>query len=68
MLNDFRTHRHRVRYHGLRQKELTIGSDIVEAARKTYAGERLKRSGMRWSIASRQAVLMHYNRRQVENR
>ncbi len=40
----------------LRRQGLIIGSGIVEAANKTHISERLKRSGMRWGIASGQAV------------
>ena len=53
----FRTHRHRMNYAVLRAKGLPIGSGIVEAANKTHIGERLKKSGMRWSMAGGQAVL-----------
>ena len=57
ILNDFRKHRHRMRYHELRRQGLIIGSGIVEAANKTHISERLERSGMRWGIAGGQAVL-----------
>jgi hypothetical protein len=53
----FREHRHRMPYARLRSQLLPIGSGVVEAACKTLATERLKRSGMRWRQAGGQAIL-----------
>jgi len=53
----FREHRHRMPYARLRSQNLPIGSGVVEAACKTLATERLKRSGMRWRQAGGQAIL-----------
>ena len=53
----FRKHRHRMRYHALKQQGIAIGSGIVEAANKTLVTQRMKRSGMRWCIVGGQAVL-----------
>ena len=53
----FRKHRHRMRYHALKEEGIAIGSGVVEAACKTLVAQRLKRSGMRWRIAGGQAVL-----------
>jgi hypothetical protein len=53
----FREHRHRMPYARLRSQNLPIGSGVVEAACKTLATQRLKRSGMRWSQAGGQAIL-----------
>ena len=39
------------------QRGLPIGSGVMEAACKTLATERLKRSGMRWREAGGQAIL-----------
>ena len=39
------------------QRGLPIGSGVVEAACRTLATERLKRSGMRWREAGGQAIL-----------
>ena len=36
---------------------LPIGSGVVEATCKTLVTERLKRSGMRWSVRGGQAIL-----------
>ena len=38
-------------------QNLPIGSGVVEAACKTLATERMKRSGMRWRQAGGQAIL-----------
>ena len=53
----FRKHRHRMRYHALKEEGIAIGSGVVEAACKTLVAQRLKRSGMRWRIVGGQAVL-----------
>ena len=53
----FRKHRHRMRYHALKEEGVAIGSGVVEAACKTLVVQRLKRSGMRWRIVGGQAVL-----------
>lgn len=46
-----------MRYKELLDAKLPIGSGIVEAACKTLATERLKRSGMRWGEEGCQAIL-----------
>jgi hypothetical protein len=53
----FREPRHRMPYARLRAQHLPIGSGIVEAACKTLASQRLKRSGMRWRQVGGQAIL-----------
>ena len=53
----FRKNRRRMRYAALADKALSIGSGVVEAANKVLVVQRMKRSGMRWRIASGQAVL-----------
>ena len=53
----FRKHRHRMRYHALKEEGIAIGSGVVEAANKTLGTQRMKRSGMRWRIVGGQAVL-----------
>ncbi len=56
-LRYFRRYRVRMRYKELLDQDLPIGSGVVEAACKTLASERLKRSGMSWTGAGLQAVL-----------
>ncbi|MCY4463537.1 MAG: hypothetical protein OXC26_24560 [Albidovulum sp.] len=45
-----------MRYSELRAEKLAIGSGVVEAANKTLAAARMKRSGMRWHTKSEQAI------------
>jgi len=49
--------RRRMNYFQLQQKNLPIGSGIVEAACKNVIGARMKKSGMRWTINGGQTVL-----------
>jgi len=44
-------------YHAYKSMGLPIGSGVVEAACKTLVNERLKQSGMRWTIRGGQAIL-----------
>jgi hypothetical protein len=53
----FRKHKKRMRYAELKAKGFMIGSGVVEAACKTLVTQRLKQSGMRWSVAGAQAIL-----------
>jgi len=46
-----------MRYYELQSKGLMIGSGVVEAACKTLVTQRLKQSGMRWSVGGAQAIL-----------
>ena len=57
VLGYFCRNRKRMDYAGAAQRGLPIGSGVVEAACKTLATERLKRSGMRWREAGGQAIL-----------
>jgi hypothetical protein len=53
----FRKHKKRMRYMELQSMGLMIGSGVVEAACKTLVTQRLKQSGMRWSVSGAQAIL-----------
>ena len=55
--NYFNERRGRMQYADLKRRGLPIGSGHVEAVNKTHVGERMKRSGMRWSMAGGQAIL-----------
>jgi len=46
-----------MRYKSLLDRHLPVGSGVVEAACKTLAAERMKRSGMSWRQQGGQAVL-----------
>jgi hypothetical protein len=53
----FRRHRHRMHYGEAQARDLPIGSGVVEAACKSLAIERMRRSGMRWRHRGGQAIL-----------
>jgi hypothetical protein len=53
----FRKNRHRMRYATWAAKKLPIGSGVTEAACKTLATQRMKRSGMHWRHDGGQAIL-----------
>lgn len=53
----FRKNRPRMRYASLKAAGYMIGSGVVEAACKTLVTQRLKQSGMRWSVDGAQAIL-----------
>ena len=57
VLGYLRSMRNGMQYQAFREQGLPIGSGVVEAACKTLVGERLKQSGMRWSIRGGQAIL-----------
>ena len=56
-LGYFRNNQHRMGYAEAKARHLPIGSGVVEATCKTLVTERLKRSGMRWSVRGGQAIL-----------
>lgn len=53
----FRKHRDKMAYAATAAKNMPIGSGVVEAACKTLATQRLRRSGMRWRHDGGQAIL-----------
>ena len=53
----FENNRERMQYVEVRDRNLPIGSGIVEAACKTLVTQRLKRSGMSWSQDGGEAIL-----------
>ena len=46
----FQTNRERMRYAPFRDQGLFVGSGVMEAGGKTIMGQRLKQSGMRWTV------------------
>jgi hypothetical protein len=56
-LGYFRKNKKRMRYAALKAQGFMIGSGVVEAACKTLVTQRLKQSGMRWSVDGAQAIL-----------
>jgi hypothetical protein len=53
----FEKRKGRMRYKRLLDQKLPVGSGVVEAACKTLASERMKRSGMSWRAEGGQAIL-----------
>jgi hypothetical protein len=47
----------RMRYHWFRQCGLFVGSGVVEAGCKAVIGQRLKQSGMHWTVAGADAII-----------
>ncbi len=57
LLNYFEVNRERLGYAMALKKKLPIGSGTVESAARHIVQQRLKQSGMRWSLPGAQAVL-----------
>lgn len=53
----FERNAERMRYPAFREQGLFVGSGVVEAACKTVIGNRLKRSGMFWTVRGANAIL-----------
>jgi hypothetical protein len=53
----FENNAHRMRYARFRDLGMFVGSGMVEAGCKTIVGQRLKLSGMRWSLPGATAVI-----------
>jgi hypothetical protein len=47
----------RMRYHWFRQCGLFVGSGVVEASCKTLIGQRLKQSGMHWTVNGADSII-----------
>src|SRR5208337_2094181 len=47
----------RMRYPAFRRQHLFVGSGVVEAGCKTLIGNRLKRSGMFWTVRGANAII-----------
>jgi hypothetical protein len=56
-LTYFRNQRHRMHYAEYIRQGLPIASGVMEASCKTLVTQRLKQSGMAWSLAGGQAIL-----------
>ncbi len=53
----FETNKERMRYFNFRQNRMFIGSGVIEAGCKTIAKNRLKQSGMRWTVQGANAIV-----------
>lgn len=56
-LHYFQTNADRMRYAQFRHRGLFVGSGVVEAGCKTIVGQRLKQSGMHWSVRGANAII-----------
>jgi hypothetical protein len=56
-LGYFLTNAPRMRYHWFRSRGLFAGSGVAEASCKTIVAQRLKNSGMRWTVAGADAII-----------
>jgi len=56
-LDYFTNNRHRMQYDYFRSLGLCVGSGVLEAGCKVVIGQRLKRSGMFWSINGANAII-----------
>jgi hypothetical protein len=56
-LGYFEANAPRMRYHWFRQCGLFVGSGVVEAGCKTIIGQRLKQSGMHWTVGGADAII-----------
>ena len=56
-LGYFENNAPRMRYHWYRQCGLFTGSGVIEASCKTIVGQRLKQSGMHWTVNGADAII-----------
>jgi len=56
-INYFDNNKERMRYRKFREMGLFVGSGVIEAGCKTITGQRLKRSGMKWSLRGANAII-----------
>jgi hypothetical protein len=56
-LGYFRNNAPRMRYHWFRSRGLFVGSGVVEAGCKAVIGQRLKQSGMHWTVNGADAII-----------
>jgi hypothetical protein len=46
-----------MRYHWFRSRGLFVGSGVVEAGCKSVIGQRVKQSGMHWTVAGADSII-----------
>ena len=56
-INYFENNKKRMRYDEFKRMGLFIGSGVVEAGCKSVIGQRLKQSGMHWSIRGANSII-----------
>ena len=53
----FEKNKERMRYKGFKEQGLFLGSGVIEAGCKTIVGQRMKQSGMEWSVRGANAII-----------
>jgi hypothetical protein len=53
----FEKNKNRMRYNDFRQQGLFVGSGVVEAGCRTVIGQRLKQSGMHWTVKGANSII-----------
>jgi hypothetical protein len=53
----FEKNKHRMRYDDFRRQGLFVGSGVLEAGCRTVIGQRLKQSGMHWSVKGANSII-----------
>lgn len=53
----FQKHKERMRYNVYRSKGLFVGSGVIEAGCRTIVAQRLKQSGMHWTVAGANSII-----------
>jgi hypothetical protein len=56
-LGYFETNKERMRYAEFRKQGLFVGSGVIEAGCKMIVAQRLKQSGMRWTVRGANAII-----------
>ena len=53
----FENNKDRMRYNEFRRQGLFVGSGVVEAGCRTVIGQRLKQSGMHWTVKGANSII-----------
>lgn len=53
----FQNNKHRMHYDAYRRDGLFVGSGVIEAGCRSIVGQRLKQSGMQWTVAGANSIL-----------
>jgi hypothetical protein len=53
----FEKNKQRIRYADLRRRGLFVGSGVMEAGCRTVVGQRLKQSGMHWTVKGANSII-----------
>ncbi len=56
-INYFKNNKERMRYNTFRAKGLFVGSGVIEAGCRSVIGQRLKQSGMHWSVSGANTII-----------